>query len=52
MANRFKRWTPEEVIKMNEETFMVEALDMIKFSPEIDETDQMVSITKKETGSD
>lgn len=47
MANRFKRWTPEEVIKMNEETFMVEALDMIKFSPEIDETDQMVSITKK-----
>lgn len=47
MANRFKRWTPEEVIKMNEETFMVEVLDMIKFSPELDETDQTVAITKK-----
>ena len=47
MANRFKRWTAEEVIKMNEETFMVEALDMIKFSPELDETDQAVELTKK-----
>lgn len=47
MANRFKRWTAEEVIKMNEETFMVEVLDMIKFSPELDETDQAVADTKK-----
>lgn len=47
MANRFKRWTAEEVIKMNEETFMVEVLDMIKFSPELDETDHAVAVTKK-----
>ncbi|KDE40543.1 MAG: hypothetical protein ACK4L8_02930 [Nitrincola lacisaponensis] len=47
MANRFNRWTAEEVIKMNEETFMVEVLDMIKFSPELDETDAGVAATQK-----
>lgn len=47
MANRFNRWTAEEVLKMNEETFMVEVLDMIKFSPELDETDAGVAVTQK-----
>ncbi len=47
MANKFKRWTADEVIKMNEEAFMVEVLDMIKFSPELDESDQAVAQAKK-----
>ncbi|KGK43067.1 hypothetical protein LH51_02925 [Nitrincola sp. A-D6] len=47
MANRFKRWTSDEVMKMNEETFMVEVLDMIKFSPELDESYTQVQATQK-----
>lgn len=47
MPNRFNRWTADEVIKMNEETFMVEVLDMIKFSPELDDSDARVQATQK-----
>lgn len=47
MANRFNRWTADEVIKMNEEAFMVEVLDMIKFSPELDDSDARVLATQK-----
>ncbi|QEW07651.1 hypothetical protein [Nitrincola iocasae] len=47
MANRFNRWTADEVIKMNEETFMVEVLDMIKFSPELDDSDARVVAANK-----
>ncbi|KAA0874720.1 hypothetical protein [Nitrincola tapanii] len=47
MPSRIHRWTPEQLIKMNEETFMVEVLDMIKFSPEIDDSDSSVADMKK-----
>lgn len=47
MGNRFNRWTADEVIKMNEEAFMVEVLDMIKFSPELDDLDARVLATQK-----
>ncbi len=30
-----KHWTAEQLAKMNEETFLVEALDMIRISPEL-----------------
>jgi hypothetical protein len=32
---KIKRWTPEQLAKMNEESFLVEALDMIRMSPEL-----------------
>jgi len=28
-----KRWTPEQLRKMNEESFLIEMLDMFQFSP-------------------
>jgi len=28
-----KRWTPEQLRKMNEESFLIEMLDMFRFSP-------------------
>jgi len=30
-----KHWTPEQISKMNEETFLVEMLDMFRFSPSL-----------------
>lgn len=28
-----KNWTPEQISKMNEESFLIEMLDMFSFSP-------------------
>lgn len=39
-----KHWTPEQISKMNEESFLVEMLDMFQFSPSNEDTrstDQM-----------
>ncbi|EXJ12115.1 MULTISPECIES: hypothetical protein [Nitrincola] len=47
MSKLNQRWTPEQLLKMNEESFMVEVLDMIKFSPEIDDTDAQVNTMKQ-----
>ncbi|MDY6890242.1 MAG: hypothetical protein SVU24_01410 [Pseudomonadota bacterium] len=30
---RRKDWTPEQISKMNEESFLVEMLDMLRYSP-------------------
>lgn len=35
MMYKTKSWTPEQLAKMNEEAFLVEALDMIRISPEL-----------------
>ncbi|RAU17106.1 hypothetical protein DN062_14420 [Nitrincola tibetensis] len=47
MSKLNQRWTPDQLLKMNEESFMVEVLDMIKFSPEIDDTDAQVNTMKQ-----
>lgn len=39
-----KHWTPEQISKMNEESFLVEMLDMFQYSPSNEDTrstDQM-----------
>ncbi|MCV6588351.1 MAG: hypothetical protein OIF57_04875 [Marinobacterium sp.] len=36
------RWSPEQLAKMNEESFLVEMLDMIRISPEISVDDAIV----------
>lgn len=47
MPYMMKTWTPEEVAKMNEESFLVDLLDTIKFSPEIGDNDAMIKLLKK-----
>ena len=47
MSKLNQRWTPDQLLKMNEESFMVEVIDMIKFSPEIDDTDAQVNTMKQ-----
>ncbi len=47
MAHLLKTWTPEEVTKMNEESFLVDLLDTIKFSPELSDNDRTVEAMKE-----
>lgn len=43
-----KSWTAEQLAKMNEENFLVEALDMIRISPELsDGSNNIDSIKQK-----
>lgn len=42
MARMLKTWTREELTKMNEESFLVDLLDTIKFSPEIGDNDRTI----------
>ncbi|MFC6671444.1 hypothetical protein [Marinobacterium aestuariivivens] len=43
-----KSWTAEQLAKMNEESFLVEALDMIRISPELsDGSNNIDSIKQK-----
>jgi len=46
MPKRVKSWNAAQVLKMNEETFMVEVLDMIKFSPDNGEQDMSIAQMK------
>ncbi|MBY4678009.1 hypothetical protein [Marinobacterium arenosum] len=46
MPHRQKIWTREQLCKMNEENFLVELLDMLKFSPEISDSDSDVESMK------
>jgi hypothetical protein len=41
-----KCWTPEQVAKMNEESFLVEALDMIRMSPELSDGTNTIDAMK------
>jgi hypothetical protein len=41
-----KRWTAEQLVKMNEESFLVEALDMIRLSPELSDGSNTIDAMK------
>ncbi|MBE9398729.1 hypothetical protein IOQ59_15830 [Pontibacterium sp. N1Y112] len=47
MPHMTKAWTPAELAKMNEESFLVDLLDTIKFSPEIGDNDATIDLLKK-----
>jgi len=42
-----KNWTPEQISKMNEETFLVEMLDMFQFSPSNEDQSDVEQMRKK-----
>lgn len=42
-----KNWTPEQISKMNEETFLVEVLDMFQFSPSNEDHSDVEQMRKK-----
>jgi|CEGF01.1.fsa_nt_gi hypothetical protein len=42
-----KNWTPEQISKMNEEKFLIEMLDMFRFSPSNDDN-SAVEQTRKQ----
>ena len=42
-----KNWTPEQISKMNEETFLVEMLDMFQFSPSNEDHSDIEQMRKK-----
>jgi len=42
MPNNMKIWNPEQLKQMNEERFLVEMLDMFKYTPELDDSDSAV----------
>ncbi len=39
MPTTTKLWSPEQLIQMNEEKFLVEMLDMFQYTPELDTSD-------------
>lgn len=47
MPSLLKIWTPEEIAKMNEESFLLELLDTVKFTPELSDNDETVSLLKR-----
>jgi len=47
MPKRVKSWNAAQVLKMNEEAFMIEVLDMIKFSPDDGEDDTSIAEMKE-----
>ena len=42
-----KNWTPEQISKMNEEKFLIEMLDMFRFSPSNDDNSAVEQIRKQ-----
>jgi len=40
-------WTPEQLAKMNEQSFIIEMLDMIQLSPDISDDDAVVTAMKE-----
>jgi hypothetical protein len=43
---KLKHWTPEQLAKMNEKSFLVEALDMIRMSPELSDGSNTIDAMK------
>lgn len=39
MPTKTKLWTAEQLVQMNEETFLVEMLDMFQYTPDMDASD-------------
>lgn len=44
MPRMLKTWSADEIAKMNEESFLVDLLDTIKFSPELGNNDKMIDL--------
>jgi hypothetical protein len=42
-----KRWTPEQLRKMNEESFLIEMLDMFQFSPSNEDCSDIEKMRKQ-----
>jgi len=42
-----KNWTPEQISKMNEESFLVEMLDMFRFSPSNEDNSAIEQMRKQ-----
>ncbi|GAB0154270.1 MULTISPECIES: hypothetical protein [Marinobacterium] len=42
-----KNWTPEQISKMNEEKFLIEMLDMFRFSPSNDDNSAVEQMRKQ-----
>ncbi len=42
-----KHWTPEQISKMNEESFLVEMLDMFQYSPSNEDTSSTEQMRQK-----
>lgn len=42
MTSKIKRWDPEQIKQMNEESFLVEMLDMFQYTPDLDDSDSAV----------
>lgn len=42
MPSDIKIWNDEQLKQMNEERFLVEMLDMFKYTPELDDSDDAV----------
>ena len=43
MPTTTKLWSAEQLMQMNEETFLIEMLDMFKYTPELGESDADVN---------
>ncbi len=44
-----KHWTPEQISKMNEESFLVEMLDMFQYSPSNEDASSTEQMRQKLT---
>ncbi|TCK05700.1 hypothetical protein [Marinobacterium mangrovicola] len=42
MPTKMKIWSAEQLKQMNEERFLVEMLDMFRYTPELSESDESV----------
>jgi len=42
-----KNWTPEQISKMNEESFLVEMLDMFRYSPSNEDNSAIEQMRKQ-----
>ncbi|WP_027856646.1 hypothetical protein [Marinobacterium jannaschii] len=51
MALKMQTWTKEQVVKMNEEGFLIDLLDTLKISPEIREDDDAIELMKSKLES-
>lgn len=47
MPSKMKIWSAEQLKQMNEERFLVEMLDMFRYTPELSESDDTVKEMKE-----
>ncbi|MGB0468724.1 MAG: hypothetical protein ACPGF7_14500 [Pontibacterium sp.] len=46
MHHSLKTWTPEQIAKMNEESFLTDLIDTLKYSPEFSDNEQAIELMK------